>query len=67
MNPVIAPLARIILRYVAGYLIARGFAHDPNAIMNPDTEMVLCWGLAALFGGGSEAYWWVARRRGWAR
>jgi hypothetical protein len=62
-----APLARILLRYVAGALIAKGVIQDPAQLVNPDTVTVVTIGLGALLSAVSEGFYMLARRRGWGR
>lgn len=61
-------LVRILLRYGAGVLIAKGilapdlgmeFATDPDVIQLAQV------GLGLLLGAVSEAWYWLARKLGW--
>ena len=57
-----APLARIILRYVSGFLVAKGLlASDLSA----DPDLVLYLGLG--IGAAVEFAYSLARKRGWAK
>lgn len=58
-----APLARIIARYLAGALVAYGLlAPQDAAALHPDLVAAVGAGLAALV----EAVYAVAKRKGWA-
>lgn len=63
-------IARIILRYIAGALIAKGFL-DPdlgNTIaVDPEIEMGLQVGLGLVIGAVTEFAYGLARRFGWQR
>lgn len=68
MNPeIIAPIARILLRYLGGALISAGFAINPNSLSDPDLVQVLCFVIGGLCTALSEGFYVVARRRGWNR
>ena len=64
-----AAIIRIVLRYVAGILIAKGLvdsatamelARDPDVLMLSQTAVGIAAGVAA------EAWYWLAKRMGWA-
>lgn len=60
-----AALARIILRYGAGFLIAKGFLDKGTGDMlavDPDIQLALAAGLMIL----SEGWYWLAKRMGWS-
>lgn len=57
-----APLARIILRYASGFLIAKGLlTYD----LSTDPDLVLYLGLG--IGAAVEAAYALAVRKGWAK
>lgn len=59
------PIARIILRYGTGAIVALGLATPENAdllAMDPDVVAIL----AALIGAATEATYVYARKHGWA-
>lgn len=64
-----APFIRIALRYLAGYLIARGWlAQDDTGIFDdPDLVAAISYGGAALCALAGEGWYWMARRLGWAK
>jgi hypothetical protein len=68
VNPdVIAPIARILLRYVGGALISAGIAINPSALTDPDLIQVLCFVIGGLCSAFSEGFYIVARKKGWER
>lgn len=59
-------IARILLRYGAGALIAHGLlAQDVGTSLAADPDIQIAAG--ALLGFIAESMWIVARRRGWER
>lgn len=61
---------RILLRWVAGFLIAKGiFAPDDAQIFtaDPEIERLLVTGLGSLAGAVAEGWYALARRWGWAK
>lgn len=68
MRPeLLAPLARILLRYVGGALITYGLAIDRSALSDPDLVQVLCILLGGLCTAISEGFYALAHKRGWNR
>lgn len=67
MADVLAPLVRILLRWLGGFLIAKGIASSADAFTDPDLVTVVCYALAAVCGMISEVWWWLARRHHWSR
>jgi hypothetical protein len=63
----LAPLARILLRYLGGILIAKGYAHDPATFADPDLVQAVCIVGAGACGVISEGWWYLARKHGWGR
>jgi len=66
----LAPLARIIVRYAAGALVAKGiFPADTGSTLavDPDVINYVNVGLGLALGGATEFYYWLARRFGWAK
>jgi hypothetical protein len=62
----IAPISRILLRYVAGALAATGLlAPDVAAQMGTDPDIVLV--VAAALTIATEAVYALAVRKGWAK
>ncbi|MFT3973348.1 MAG: hypothetical protein QM699_07825 [Amaricoccus sp.] len=58
------PLVRIVLRYLSGYLIAKGWlAHGTDLAADPD--IVLAVGVA--IGAVTEVYYMIARKMGWSK
>lgn len=65
MSPVIA---RIALRWLAGFLVAKGLFAPDDATMftaDPEIERLVVSGLGALAGGAAEGWYWLAKRLGW--
>jgi hypothetical protein len=64
-----APFIRIALRYLAGYLIARGWlAQDDTGIFDdPDLVAAISYGGAALCALASEFWYALAKKWGWAK
>lgn len=63
-----ALFARIALRYLAGFLIARGLlgADDAATFTNdPDIQMAIEVGLGAAIASATETWHWLARKFGW--
>jgi hypothetical protein len=67
MADALAPLVRILLRWLGGFLIAKGLASSPDAFTDPDLVTVICFAVAGICGLVSEGWWALARRRGWSR
>jgi hypothetical protein len=64
-----APLIRICLRYLAGYLIARGWLAQDDAGLfdDPDLVTAISFGGAAVCAFASEAWYAFAKRHGWVK
>lgn len=65
----IGPVSRILARYIAGALVTFGFlemsfAREIGA--DPDFALIIQTVLGALIGIGVEAWYWFAKRMGWA-
>ena len=58
----LAPFVRIILRYIAGVLIARGYFGEGDASLFMDEEII---GLIVML--LNEAWYYAARRWGWEK
>lgn len=61
-----AVIARIVLRYVSGALVAYGFIpHEVGAevAMDPDLALILGSGIGAV----TEVFYALAVKRGWAK
>ena len=68
MTPdILAPLVRIFLRWAGGYLIAKGFTNDPNALGDPELIRTLCFLAAGVCGLVSEGWYVLARKYGWTK
>lgn len=62
-------LARILLRYVAGYLVLKGvFSAEMSGQLQADADIInwLEIGLGVAAGAISEAWYWAAKKLGWA-
>lgn len=63
-------IARIILRYLAGALIAKGFLSPDlgnTIVADPEIETMIQVGLGLVIGGATELFYFFARRFGWAK
>lgn len=66
----LAPLARIIVRYGAGALVARGLLSADSGgqlAVDPDVISYVDLGLGLALAGVTEFYYWLARKFGWAK
>lgn len=64
----IAPLTRIVLRYVAGFLVAKGLLDaeiGSDIATDPDILAIAEIWIGAAVGAGTEAVYFIARRLGW--
>ncbi len=60
------PIIRIILRYGAGALVAKGYlTPDAGATLATDPDILIAAG--ALIGVGAEIWYFIANRFGWAK
>ena len=65
MNSLFAPLARVILRYGVGFLAGIGLvSEDMSSQIQGDADVLVI--LIAVLIASNEAFWWLARRKGWA-
>lgn len=62
-----APIARILLRYAGGALIAHGVAISPETLTDPDLVQALCVLMGLACSASSECWYALARKRGWKR
>lgn len=59
------PLARVLLRYAGGGLMAKaGFTMD---LSDPDIGTLAEFAVGALISGGTETWWYLARKYGWCQ
>jgi len=61
-------IARIIIRYVAGALIARGLFSPADGDFinaNPDIEEIMTAAVGAAIMAGTEVFYYLAKRWGW--
>lgn len=69
MTPaMLAPLARVILRYVAGALLGAGVSVGAAGYVladDPDLVMLVSIGLSFLIGAASEGFYYLAKKYGW--
>lgn len=64
-----APLARILVRYAVGALVVRAWLTPDDALLltgDPELIRLAEMGLMALPGAATEVYYWLAKRYGWA-
>ena len=64
---ILAPIVRILLRWLGGILVARGWTADASTFADPELVQVACYGLAAACAALSEGWYWLARRYGWSK
>jgi hypothetical protein len=65
-----APIARIILRYVVGILVARAIFtnEDGNALISdPEIAQMVELGVGVAIGAVTEGWYALARRWGWSK
>ena len=61
-------IARILLRYLAGVLVARGLLMESDGNMfasDPDIAALMEMGVGVALGAISEGWYVVAKRMGW--
>lgn len=61
--------ARILLRYVSGYLVLKGFfSAEMSGQLQADADIInwLEIGLGAAAAGISEGWYWLAKKFGWS-
>lgn len=66
----LAPLARIVVRYAAGALVAKGLLPADTGstlAIDPDVINYVNVGLGLALAGATEFYYWLAKRFGWAK
>lgn len=62
------PIARILLRYIAGALVAKGLLDpDSAAFFNTDPDLIelATAAVGVLMGLGAEFFYRLARKMGW--
>ena len=63
-----AVVARIMIRYIAGALVARGLLDDGGILTaDPDVARLVETGLGIATGAAVEAWYYAARRFGWSK
>ena len=67
MSAIVAPLARVLLRYAGGALIAAGVAINPATLTDPDVVQVATFFVGAGCAILSEGWWALARKKGWTQ
>ncbi|GGF56832.1 hypothetical protein GCM10007301_15660 [Azorhizobium oxalatiphilum] len=61
-------ILRVLLRYLAGILVARGLVSAADAdtlTTDPDVMIIVETGAGILIGGATEAWYYLAKRFGW--
>ena len=62
------PLARILIRYVSAFLIAKGFFDGETVRLlseDPELAAILEIAIGAALGAASEAFYFIAKKYGW--
>lgn len=59
-----APVIRIVLRYLSGFLVAKGWLSAEYDLAS-DPDVILVAGL--IVGAATEVAYLIARKLGWAR
>ncbi len=67
MDDILGPVVRIGLRYLGGFLVAKGFHVNPESFTDPDLVQIVCFASGGMCAVASEGWWALARRRGWGR
>lgn len=67
MNELAGPLSRVGLRYVVGFLAAKGYAIDPETAADPDVQQLAYFLMAGGLAFLSEGWWYFARKNGWGQ
>lgn len=65
-----AVVARIALRYASGALVAKGFLPDDigrGLAVDVDVLSIIEISLGLALGAATEAWYWLARKFGWAK
>jgi hypothetical protein len=60
-----SPLARILLRYIGGALLAKGVLHDAATLADPDLQQVIVIILGMASSAVSEFWYFIAKKRDW--
>lgn len=61
---------RIFLRYLAAFLIARGYLSDGDASLisgDPELAQLIETGIGFACGAAAECWYYLARRFGWSK
>ncbi|MBR1122096.1 hypothetical protein JQ628_11270 [Bradyrhizobium lablabi] len=67
MNDLAGPLSRVGLRYVVGFLAAKGYNVDPSTATDPDIQQLAYFLMAGGLAFLSEGWWYLARKHGWGQ
>lgn len=59
----IAPIARIVARYISGALVAYGLSPADAALLHPEIALIV----GAAIGAITELVYAVAVKKGWAK
>lgn len=65
-----APFARILLRYVAAIIVAKGLLTETDGAtlgMDPDVLSLIETGLGLALSAATEGWYYLARRFGWEK
>ena len=65
----LGPISRIILRLLVGFLVGKAVfsAEDGNALTSdPEIAALIEMALASAIWAGTEGWYWLAKRLGWA-
>lgn len=67
MNDLAGPLSRVGLRYIVGFLAAKGYAIGPEAATDTDIQQLAYFLMAGGLAFLSEGWWFLARKYGWGQ
>jgi hypothetical protein len=67
MDQIAGPLSRVGLRYLVGFLAARGYSVDPAVATDPEVQQLALFCIAGGLALISEGWWYLARKYGWGQ
>ena len=67
MNELAGPVSRVGLRYLVGFLVAKGYSIDPSTATDPEVQQIAYFLIAGGLSLFSESWWYLARKYGWSQ